>query len=179
MSTPDYTSVILDLIERRDQIDATIKALLSLAPTPGQKHPPNASPGPQDFADMERGDAAHALLEETGQPMTPREIVGQLLARGFQTNAKKPEESMRSALRRGDRFRRMGLRGAWGLVEWDLTPAEEDANRKRVLELIGVDDQIHTYTMICHGAGTCSCHCHHEDPTKIVPDCGCWDEVAG
>ena len=177
MSVPDYTSVLLDLMKRRDELDALIQGLKAHAPKPAPKRPPSTPGGLHDFAGMERREAALTLLREIGQPMSPKDIVAQLLARGFQTTATKPEESMRSALRKSDLFRNMGPRGFWGLVEWGLTPAGDATYRKHALELIGPHEQLHTYTMICHGAGTCSCHCHHEDPSKIVPDCGCWDEA--
>lgn len=69
--------------------------------------------------------------KELGEPLRPSELVKRLMARGFTSNAKKPHDSMRTALLRDSRFcQAIHPTGAWGRVEWMLGRAEEPAYSK-------------------------------------------------
>ena len=77
---------------------------------------------------MSKTEAAYAILQRRGRPMTAREIVGIAVAEGMiETKGKTPHQTLhvdlylenkrRESTNRPKRFERQE-RGYWGLVEW-------------------------------------------------------------
>ena len=112
-----YETVIDDLVRQRDELTKTIDHLRRVMPKPA---PVTLvfDPESKTLAGRSQSDAAYQLLLECGEAHTPKTILTMLLARGFTSNASRPNDSLRAALRRDGRFSKIGSDGAWGLSEW-------------------------------------------------------------
>ncbi|MCY3959864.1 MAG: winged helix-turn-helix domain-containing protein [Chloroflexi bacterium] len=127
MPSFDLGPTIEYLRQRRDEITLVIEGLESLqADEHAQVMPVRQSDPSGRFAGLTRREAAYRVLKERGVKMTVRDIVEELTKGGFKSEARKPIDSMRAAMRRDKRITRLEPFGAWGLQEWEGRFIAED-----------------------------------------------------
>lgn len=154
----DYTSVLADLIEKRDRLNAAINGIQAMLGIQGLASTPSTATKPENsqelgegaFLGMSIADAAKKLMAARRKNMRTEEIYNELKAGGLVFSGDSPVNSVGSVLNRtfstgGDIVR--VSRGVWGLADWhprmrkrptpiqngavtgeDLTQAPDDGN---------------------------------------------------
>jgi hypothetical protein len=87
------------------------------------KTPPSDGGGFVDISNLTVSEATAVFLTERGSPMKTREIVEELVKRGKTIEAKEPQTSVYSSLKKGletksNKIKALG-NGLWGLLSWD------------------------------------------------------------
>lgn len=122
-----YDLVIADLEAKRDQLNATIQALMQMrglgdvtAPTLKVGATSKASNEQEishdTFFQMTIPDAARKYLSIVKRTKTMSEIIEAILRGGLKSSAKDVNNTFRSIISRDDTFVRVN--GEWGLTEW-------------------------------------------------------------
>lgn len=124
MSEIDYAAVLADLEQKRDELDAAIKAIQPFVGAGAQARTARAGSEelqPDSFFGMNILDAAVKYLHMAKRPKRADEIADALLAGGYMTTAKNFQANVQTTLRREDDREGSTVwmpNKTWALAEW-------------------------------------------------------------